>query len=32
LAQEAGIKRVERYYSQELMIASYREIYERALA
>jgi glycosyltransferase involved in cell wall biosynthesis len=31
-AQQAGIKRVERYYTQERMIASYREIYEKALA
>jgi glycosyltransferase involved in cell wall biosynthesis len=31
-AQEAGIRRVERYYSQELMIGCYREIYEKALA
>ena len=31
-AQAAGIRRVERYYTQERMIASYREIYEKALA
>ena len=31
-AAQAGIRRVEAYYSQERMIASYREIYERALA
>jgi len=31
-AQAAAIARVERYYTQELMIERYREIYERALA
>ena len=30
-AQRAGIARVERYYTQELMVARYREIYESAL-
>jgi glycosyltransferase involved in cell wall biosynthesis len=31
-AAQAGIRRVEAYYSQERMFGSYREIYERALA
>jgi glycosyltransferase involved in cell wall biosynthesis len=31
-AQAAGLQRVERYYTQDLMIARYREIYETALA
>lgn len=30
-AQAAGYKRVERYYTQELMFAQYRELYEKAL-
>ncbi|MBE0622484.1 MAG: GT4 family glycosyltransferase PelF [Burkholderiales bacterium] len=31
-AAQAGIRRVEAYYSQERMFGAYREIYERALA
>jgi len=31
-AREAGIRRVETYYTQERMIASYQSIYEEALA
>jgi polysaccharide biosynthesis protein PelF len=28
-AQQAGIARVERYYTQELMVGAYRELYAR---
>jgi glycosyltransferase involved in cell wall biosynthesis len=28
-AQAAGVARVERYYTQEMMVGSYRELYER---
>ncbi|AST32751.2 GT4 family glycosyltransferase PelF [Ralstonia solanacearum] len=31
-AQAAGIARVERYYTQEMMVGSYRELYERLRA
>lgn len=31
-AQQAGIARVERFYTQEKMFSSYRQVYERALA
>ena len=31
-AQQAGIHRVERYYTQDIMFGRYREIYERAIA
>ncbi len=31
-AQKAGIERVERFYTQEMMFAHYREIYDTALA
>lgn len=31
-AREAGIARVERYYTQERMIASYRELYAKLIA
>ena len=30
-ASAAGIQRVEKYYTQDLMFASYREVYEKAL-
>jgi glycosyltransferase involved in cell wall biosynthesis len=31
VAQAAGIARVERYYTQDLMFARYRKLYDRAL-
>lgn len=31
-AQLAGIRRVERYYTQEMMVGSYRELYTRLMA
>ena len=31
-AQAAGIKRVQKYYTQELMFGSYRTLYQRAVA
>ncbi|MGH8764844.1 MAG: GT4 family glycosyltransferase PelF, partial [Burkholderiales bacterium] len=30
-AQQAGIARVEKYYTQERMFTSYRELYSKAL-
>jgi glycosyltransferase involved in cell wall biosynthesis len=32
LASEAGIRRVERYYTDDLMFGRYRNVYEKALA
>ncbi|HEX2012478.1 MAG TPA: glycosyl transferase family 1, partial [Roseateles sp.] len=31
-AQAAGVARVERYYTQDLMVGSYRELYQRLMA
>ena len=31
-AQAAGIARVERYYTQDMMFGAYRELYQRSLA
>lgn len=31
-AQQAGIRRVERYYTQEMMVGSYRDLYTRLMA
>ncbi|MNT87255.1 hypothetical protein D3C72_2276490 [compost metagenome] len=31
-AQAAGVARVERYYTQERMVGSYRDLYQRLMA